>query len=443
MNELEDIIKSGRETKSIDYKAPAAWNESDKKACCELVKDILAFANSGGGFIVIGVSETPTGIDHQGLSEPQLASFDTSRVNRFLQNYTDPPINCTIAKKDVDGRHYVVVEVPAFPDTPHICQKEYPGALLKSCLYVRTDNNESAPITSSADFRNIVELGVRNRQDRLLESFRAILVGANAIAKTPPSREQFLAEIETVQRHGAQVTDYQTPTMNSKYSGYREAWSFPSQFIADRLDLQTLRSIAQKASVEFRGRPFLYYGVNRDQPGVVEGGIEGSARFQDFRNQDRADYWYLGNSGLFYQRVLMWEESYPSASQQAAETTVGPMMDIREFAMYSAEAIKCISTLYDQVLEPNDEVTLGIRITGTTGRCLVNIGPQAMPLANRYTSKMETITYEKARTLADWRAGLLDHAVEICKFVFERFNWERPNLGLCRQTMENLFARKL
>jgi hypothetical protein len=60
-NELVAILLRGHESKDLDYKAAMEWNEGDKKACCELVKDILAMANTLCGFIALGVSELPSG----------------------------------------------------------------------------------------------------------------------------------------------------------------------------------------------------------------------------------------------------------------------------------------------------------------------------------------------------------------------------------------------
>lgn len=109
-------------------------------------------ANTLGGFIVVGVSEPPTGFSWDGLTPFQLNSFDTSRVNRFLQNYADPPINASLRKVEDQGKHFVIIEVPRFTDTPHVCQKDFPGVLNVAAIYVRTDNNETSPLKSSRRF---------------------------------------------------------------------------------------------------------------------------------------------------------------------------------------------------------------------------------------------------------------------------------------------------
>jgi predicted HTH transcriptional regulator len=99
--ELIAVLLKGVESKDLDYKSPISWDESGKKSCCAIVKDILGMANTLGGFIVIGVSETPTGFSWDGLTQAQLDTFDTSRLNRFLQNYADPPINARCGRSSI------------------------------------------------------------------------------------------------------------------------------------------------------------------------------------------------------------------------------------------------------------------------------------------------------------------------------------------------------
>src|SRR6266705_1580956 len=104
--ELIAVLLKGFESKDLDYKGPSSWDEkNDKKGCCALVKDILGMANTLGGFIVIGISEIPTGYSWDGLTQDQLDTFDTSRLNHFLQNYADPPLNARLRKIEHQGKY--------------------------------------------------------------------------------------------------------------------------------------------------------------------------------------------------------------------------------------------------------------------------------------------------------------------------------------------------
>src|SRR5690606_38290685 len=113
--ELDRLVTRGYETKDVEYKGPMIWDESDKKACCELVKDILAIANTQGGVIVIGVREDNGQFLPVGLSPQELSSYESTRLANFVQRYADPPINVTARQLQSNGLTFVAIQVPRFP----------------------------------------------------------------------------------------------------------------------------------------------------------------------------------------------------------------------------------------------------------------------------------------------------------------------------------------
>jgi Putative DNA-binding domain len=430
---LIDILLRGYETKDLDYKAPLTWYENGKKACCELVKDILGMANTLGGYIVVGVSESPTGFVWNGVTDEQARSFDTSRINRFLQNYADPPINTTLRKKEHEGKTFVIIGIPRFTDTPHICQKDYPGALTASTLYVRTDNNETAPIRSSADFRSNLEQAIRNRSDKMLASFRAILT----TGETPPRAkddDQFQAQFwESVIRFDKTLNPYK----EKNYSGYREAAFYPTRFEANRFTLDELQAASKRASIDFRGWPFLFVSRELDETYTIQDGLESLVAFPDFDGNDRIDFWRLLQSGFFYQRVLMWEDSWQRKQGQPTAIDIGAM------AMYAAEAIHCLTKLYEGLLDGTEEVRFCLRVLGTKDGQLKTFESGRGPLSRVYKSKLPEIRCDRLLPLAEWRASMVEHAVDVSKEVFLRFNWDQPNLGATREIIQKMFARRL
>jgi len=432
-DELKDILVRGYESKDLDYKMSMTWDEKDKRSCCELVKDILGMANTVGGYIVIGVSEIPTGFIWNGLADREAGSFETTRLNRFLQNYADPPINTVLRKKKDDGKMFVVIGVPRFEDTPHICQKDYPGVLTAGTLYVRTDNNETAPIRSSADFRSILEYAIRNRSDKLLASFRAILT----TGETPPRAkddDQFQAQFwESVIRFDKTLNPYE----EKNYSGYREVAFYPTRFEANRFTLDELRAATKRASIDFRGWPFLFVSRELDETYTIQDGLESLVAFPDFNGNDRVDFWRLLQSGFFYQRVLMWEESWQRKQGQPLA------MDIGAMAMYAAEAIHCLTKLYEELLDDTEQVRFSLRVLGTQGRRLDSVHSGRDPLLGAYISKLPEIRFDRVLPLAEWRAAIIDHAIQSSKEVFSRFNWEQPNLAAAREIIQKMFARRL
>jgi hypothetical protein len=426
--ELIATIERNFESKDLDYKAPIEWCSTDKKACCELTKDVMAMANTQGGCIVIGVSELDHGFSLDGLSDGQARSFESSAVCRFVQNYVDPPINVRVQKVSHKGLLFVVLEVPRFIDTPHICQKDYPDVLRARELYVRTDNNESAPIKSSADFRLLIESALRNRTDSLLSSFRAILTGNTTKNVSEPSaEEQFNVQIQSARDQ----FDNRNPLKEKGYTYFVETIFSLQEFDHYHFVPNKLQAAAQKASITFTGWPFLFIHYNRpDCLSTTEDGLESLIATQDFAGKDMLDFWRFNESGLFYKKELQFNSD--SKPPQAS----GPGI-IRHFA----EAIYCLTRLYEDLLPENELITLSVTFLGTRGRTLVwnDFGPHFLGsnLANR-----PQIEIHASHTLAEWRAGLEDHVVEMAQQVFQFFQHQHTNTQIMKTQIQNLFSRK-
>jgi hypothetical protein len=77
----EELIE---ETDGVDFKA--TFNPSSKRDWCELVKDFVAMANSGGGIIAVGLNDdgTPSGTDLESV-----LAVDPAQVTDKVHMYTE------------------------------------------------------------------------------------------------------------------------------------------------------------------------------------------------------------------------------------------------------------------------------------------------------------------------------------------------------------------
>src|ERR1700682_2062740 len=85
MNDLlKRALSASRESKYIEFKQ--AFDVTSQRDWCEIIKDIVAMANTGGGVILIGVDNrgTPNGFDVQ-----PFLRLDTADVTNKLFRYTD------------------------------------------------------------------------------------------------------------------------------------------------------------------------------------------------------------------------------------------------------------------------------------------------------------------------------------------------------------------
>jgi hypothetical protein len=432
---LVEILLTNKESKELDYKAPCSWNSGDKKALCELVKDILAFGNTKGGYLVIGVHEKNNGWEFEGLSDDQLATFDTTKVNQFINKYADPPINVSVEIVRHQNKSFIIIGVPKFADTPHICQKDFPGVLYEATVYVRTDNNESAPIKKSSDFRMLLESALSNRSEQLLKSFRTILKHGESHEQKKNDEDQFLIQSDLARQRSNELN----PIVDKNY-GYRETIFYPSTFEENAFDLDQLKKMAHQASVNYTGWPFLYINENdRGQSYVVDNGLETLIAGKDvFHGGDGFYFWKFFRSGLLYTNELFLDDSYLRAHGKEDK-----ILDFDRLSQMAGLAVDCLCRLYKEYIDDETEINMHFKLRGLKDKFIGSVSGNRMFFRGIYVSKISETTFSAVHSRTEWNAGLIDHAIEICNHVLQRFNWSEPNLDACRKIIENMLQRKL
>src|SRR2546430_2024549 len=99
---MDDIVQKGlaakRESKSVEFKE--GFDPGSAEAWCELIKDIIAISNSGGGIIIIGLSNigTPSGRDVAPVLGLDPATV-TDRVHKYT-GYQFTEFEITECEKD-------------------------------------------------------------------------------------------------------------------------------------------------------------------------------------------------------------------------------------------------------------------------------------------------------------------------------------------------------
>jgi len=151
------LVHLGIETPSHDYKE--AIDLSSKLGRASLAKDVIAMANSGGGTIVFGVREPRPGeFVPEGLPKDILDSLETSRLNRAINDYLDPPVQ-TIARHVKEGqRVFVLLTIPPANGSLVMVKKQNDAAgLYPGRIYARSAAAESREVRTSFELRELLE----------------------------------------------------------------------------------------------------------------------------------------------------------------------------------------------------------------------------------------------------------------------------------------------
>jgi predicted HTH transcriptional regulator len=137
---LPDFLRSPREALDIEIKA---WLDlsSDVNHRADLAKAIIALANQGGGYLVVGFAEGADGQFVPASSRPvDLSGLRQDAIQNAVQKYIDPPIQCRtehIAHPET-GTCFPIVVVPGAHRVPIKARVGSPdGKLVKDRVYIR------------------------------------------------------------------------------------------------------------------------------------------------------------------------------------------------------------------------------------------------------------------------------------------------------------------
>lgn len=162
--ELEEKLEGATETQSVEFKDACNWNAN------ALAKDILALSNvQDGGYIIIGVEDGS--FNRKGITSQQKESYKIDVMKDQLTSFADPHVNFFVEfPKDRDQKEYAAIRVFQFEEIPVICRKDSTDTKA-GILYYRNKNRrvESAPVSSSYDMRDIIELATVRMMQRKTE----------------------------------------------------------------------------------------------------------------------------------------------------------------------------------------------------------------------------------------------------------------------------------
>jgi Putative DNA-binding domain len=102
-------LATDQELDQVDFKESLDVNS--KGEWCEVIKDIVAMANSGGGVLLIGVDDNAC---HSGFDVTSVMAFDPAKITDKLFSYTGRHFgNFLITKAEKEGRPIVALQIGA------------------------------------------------------------------------------------------------------------------------------------------------------------------------------------------------------------------------------------------------------------------------------------------------------------------------------------------
>ena len=282
---FEELVYRGVESDELDYKTHMSWNSMSRSAKGKLVRHLIAFANTRGGFLVIGVGEDKFGNPNccTGVSLEEAGSFDPSAVGTFINSYVEPAIDFTIERPVVRGKKYVIFVIRPFKTLPHVCSNSIEGELQSGVFYIRTVEASSRPARRALEMQELIRRALRNEREQLGNVIRSILneTPAAASAVSPVNSLSCLDAVEESEHYFRRRTDsFALPQIKLTIS--------PENYIPGTYQLDKLRSAFKRAL-----RPDILFLHESESTALP---TPGSLRYI---STDSRRMWQLFDSGLF------------------------------------------------------------------------------------------------------------------------------------------------
>jgi hypothetical protein len=424
---LIDLLDSPREDMAVEIKA---WLDlDDKVVSADFARELLALANHGGGTVVFGFDDKPSGWSASGPCPYPDSAYSQDALNNLCKRHADPPFHCAVRRLMSSlGNEHVVVEVPGGHRVPIRAKRGGPdGSKLRADVYyVRRPGPESAPANSPQAWDDLLRRYLQAQRDELLDGFRAIVLafggpGGEVLSMVQAPSEGPLARWrrECQERLDALIAEESVDEQPSRYAA--GTYSVAYQVLDPKVEpaLHDLMSILEDVKGSETGWP--PWGIfTRDalRPRSVGDVIECWLRGTVFEDAAHSDFWRVSRHGSAY---LL--RGYQEDSAQA-QIQPGRWLDITLPVWRAGECLLHAGRLAERL--GGTRVEFGMDWTGLRGRRLATWASPDRVLPGEYVGSQDEVS-----SLVEADVSTLQDALpEIVRLVVEplyaNFDFFRP-----------------
>jgi hypothetical protein len=453
LRRLQDIVDYPHEDLEVEIKG---WlNLRDEADRAKLAKAIIAVANHGGGYVLLGFRE------HGGTWQPDpcpsedLANYSQDLVNGIVHKYAEPAFHCqshNVPRTD-SGMPFPVIVVPGGQTVPIRSKRDGPGGqgIQKNVYYVRRPGPMSEPPQTGQEWDSLIGKCVTSAREENLDKFREIINAAlqarGMLSTGRPSRQdRFAAELEQwesacLAAWEAMVSGELASPEESPYRhGYWTATYLLAQKANRQLSLTNLKEILDQVRGHETGWPPWWVPSRAGiAPYPREGTIEcWLLRDDPSKDPGHADFW---RAALPPRMFLLRGYQEDSPSEQS-KWDVGTVFDLTLPVWRVGEVLLHAGRLAQALGIPRTRVLAHFRWTGLAGRRLVSwAAPLRSVHSDRICRQKEVVSSLKfpAEAVPDSLPELVQVAT---RRLYESFDFASPEPAMFQEEIARMRSRR-
>jgi hypothetical protein len=440
--ELDTELKNWLDLSSEDHKA-------------NLAQAILALANHGGGFILLGFTKTDGAWAPAEPRPSDLKAYSQDSVNSIVYRYAEPPFHCDVypVPHPETGLLYPIVVVPGEHRAPIRSKREGPNGVhvRNNTYYIRRPGPKSEPPQSGREWDELIGRCVTAARDYLLERIREILQGSSATRPGTLGRletEKHALESwidESTTRFKSLVAQELSDEKPSRYS--KGTWHVAYSILGNLrpLTLGELLDILRKVKGHETGWP-PWWVPTRDEiePYPYEGVVEcwlketrstslfDDSRSDNFRFTANSDFWRASPKGMMFLLRGYQEDSSPRLHP-------GTVLDVTLPIWRTGECLLHAQRLAVALGGESASVMLRFTWQGLSGRMLTAwADPRRILFDPIGPSRQDSVTSEITVSTDQISATLPEIVKTLTAPLYGMFDFYAPPLAVIQEELSKM-----
>lgn len=440
LQRLQDLLAFAQEAMDVEIKR---WLDlSTEEAKADLAQALLALANHGGGYIIVGYCESHGKCAPDEQRPSNLSLYNQDLVNGIIQSYADPAFHCQVhhVVDPQSGGLFPIIVVPGGHRVPIRARRDGPNQkhVRLNSYYIRRPGPKSEQPQTAQEWDQLIGRCVRANREDLVDQLRLLLLGLDSNRSAVNAEEQAKQRLESwiteSRRRWQSLVDSRSTDGVSKRFRHG-VWTAAYSVLGDfpRPPLQDLMAILQQARGHETGWvPWWVPTRNEIKPYPFDGLVECWLVDGSYPDPAHSDFWRASPEGMMYLLRGYQEDSRPQTTEPGTvfDLTL-PIWRVGECLLHAEQFARLLG-------EPSAPVLFSFTFQGLAGRVLTSWASPERYLSIDRKARQGEVT-STLQIEANTISTVLPEAVlTIVRPLYEIFEFFSPSPDMLQQELARM-----